>query len=286
MGRAVFGYCMNVLQYFLYGFSTLAFGALVLLAVWYWRNENRERVRLQQTRADITDMTILFQTMRDIIGQQKAMARAFNEDMEKKMLLVKQVLTQGVERNQKLYERQKQLEARLDETLASLESVQRQLQHARAESAQVRPAAAPAASMPPPPPPVPLVSDTPIAEVPAPAPLDPWAGSDFELTDPAPILPEPELMPAPTAAESNSARQAFRALLDLDPVTGLEDERTPVKEAAPAAGRAAHEGAGPLRQRVLEYHSAGMPIADIARELGVGKGEIRLMLSLAKEGSR
>lgn len=273
---------MNVLQYFLYGFSTLAFGALVLLAVWYWRNENRERVRLQQTRADITDMTILFQTMRDIIGQQKAMARAFNEDMEKKMLLVKQVLTQGVERNQKLYDRQKQLEARLDETLASLESVQRQLQHARAESTQLRTAAMPAANMPPPP--APLVPDTVVAE--APAPLDPWAGSDFELTDPAPVLPEPELPPAPTAAESNSARQAFRALLNLDPVTGLEDERSPVQEPSPAAGRPAHDPAGPLRQRVLEYHSAGMPIADIARELGVGKGEIRLMLSLAQEGSR
>jgi hypothetical protein len=280
---------MNVLEYFLYGFSALAFGALVLLAVWYWRNENRERIRLQQTRADITDMTILFQTMRDIIGQQKAMARAFNEDMEKKMVLVKQVLTQGMERNQKLYDRQKQLEARLDEALASLESVQRQVSHARSTVAQM-PVQAPA---PPPtaaPEPVPAAPLAPAflqaAAVPPPVamPLDPWAGSDFELAEPAALpVPEAEDPPPPTPEESFSARQAFRALLDLDPVTGLEDERLP----APARENgAAPEAAGPLRQRVLEYHSAGVPIAEIARELGVGKGEVRLMLSLAKESNR
>lgn len=279
---------MKVFEYFLYGFSALAFGALVLLAVWYWRNETRERGRLQQTRADITDMTILFQTMRDIIGQQKAMARSFNEDMEKKMALVKQVLTQGMERNQKLYERQKQLEARLDEALAKLESVQRQVSHARSTVAQLPVSAppAPAAEVREPvAPPTPAREPEPITAVlPAGTPMDPWAGSDFELAEPVPLpLAEPELPVAPTPEESFGARQAFRALLNMDPVTGLEDERSPL--AAPENGER-HDAAGPLRQRVLEYHSAGVPVAEIARELGVGKGEVRLMLSLAKESHR
>ena len=39
----------------------------------------------------------------------------------------------------------------------------------------------------------------------------------------------------------------------------------------------------PLQQRVLEYSEAGMGVAEIARELGIGKGEVRLMLSLAKQ---
>ena len=39
----------------------------------------------------------------------------------------------------------------------------------------------------------------------------------------------------------------------------------------------------PLQQRVLEYSQAGMGVAEIARELGIGKGEVRLMLSLAKQ---
>jgi len=32
---------------------------------------------------------------------------------------------------------------------------------------------------------------------------------------------------------------------------------------------------------VLEYHQAGMTTAEIAKELGIPKGEVRLILSLA-----
>ena len=39
-----------------------------------------------------------------------------------------------------------------------------------------------------------------------------------------------------------------------------------------------------LQQRIVEYSQAGMAVSDIARELGIGKGEVRLMLSLAKPG--
>ncbi len=42
-------------------------------------------------------------------------------------------------------------------------------------------------------------------------------------------------------------------------------------------------GLGPIQQRVLEYKEAGMTEAQIAKELGIGKGEVRLMLSLARQ---
>ena len=41
----------------------------------------------------------------------------------------------------------------------------------------------------------------------------------------------------------------------------------------------------PLQQRVLEYSEAGMTVAQVSRELGIGKGEVRLMLSLARQQS-
>jgi hypothetical protein len=275
---------MTAMQLFLYGLSALALSALALLVVLYWRNEQRERARHRQTRADITDMTILFQTMRDIIGQQKAMARSFNEEMEKKMALVRQILSQGMERNEKLYERQKQLEAQIDEAQARLDSLHRQLRHA---ADLARPGAPPPAPAPPTPePPLPEPGVVPAASTAA-LRLDPWEPSDFELLPPA---PEPETAPAYAAApvappeESNAARQAFRALLDLDPVTGLEDEQAPGAAPSADANGGGDRAGAVVRQRVLEYHRAGMSVAEISRELGVGKGEVRLLLSLAHSG--
>ncbi|MCC6145782.1 MAG: DUF742 domain-containing protein, partial [Candidatus Hydrogenedentes bacterium] len=48
-------------------------------------------------------------------------------------------------------------------------------------------------------------------------------------------------------------------------------------------GNGAAAGLSPMQKRVLDYCNAGMSVADIARELGIGKGEVRLMLSLARQ---
>ncbi|MGC8739465.1 MAG: DUF6115 domain-containing protein [Candidatus Hydrogenedens sp.] len=37
----------------------------------------------------------------------------------------------------------------------------------------------------------------------------------------------------------------------------------------------------PIQKMVLEYHNAGMTTGEIAKELGITKGEVRLILSLA-----
>jgi hypothetical protein len=39
----------------------------------------------------------------------------------------------------------------------------------------------------------------------------------------------------------------------------------------------------PVHARVYDYSDAGMSVAQIASELGMGKGEVRLILSLRKE---
>jgi hypothetical protein len=40
-----------------------------------------------------------------------------------------------------------------------------------------------------------------------------------------------------------------------------------------------------LQRRVQEYADAGMSVPQISRELGIGKGEVRLILSL-REGRK
>jgi hypothetical protein len=52
-----------------------------------------------------------------------------------------------------------------------------------------------------------------------------------------------------------------------------------------------HDGNGgqyltPIQKRVYEYSDAGMRVPEIARELGVGKGEVRLILSLRHDRER
>ena len=95
----------------MYFLSAVGFAAAVFFGVMLRRNEARTEQRLKQARADITDMTILFQTMRDIIGQQKALAKDFNEELEHKMGQVKHILNLSMEKNKQLYEKQQRIVA-------------------------------------------------------------------------------------------------------------------------------------------------------------------------------
>lgn len=345
----------------LMGMAVFALLCFLLLVVLYWNNERKRRLHQQKTRADIADLSILFQTMRDIIAQQKTLAREFNQELDKKMHLVKQVLARGMEKNEKLYDRQMQLQQILEDAQARLESLQRQLAFLReaVDSSTERlgkveeltthaerytpPAPALPRKMPPPfspgPPPrtdriaeelsapvytaptEPVLYETPTAPPavtrpisgPDTASFESWIAPDFlnDLSEskPEPAPPLPPTPPAPPEApgDAEAARRAFRALLDLE----AEPTEYPVKDilaqmpsptaapppsppppltlSEPPAPRTAESGGNgarmvaPLQKRVLEYSEAGMSLAEISRELGIGKGEVRLMLSLAKQ---
>ena len=110
--------------------------------------------------------------------------------------------------------------------------------------------------------------------------LDAWVGLDLGFEGPEPVVP-PAPHPPPTAHERPElARDAFRALLDLDEAKG--------RRGVSSQSSAEHDSNGgtvsaPLKSRVYAYRDAGMSVAQIAGELGVGKGEVRLILSLRKE---
>ena len=366
----------GAIMVFFFVLAVLCLMAAAFFAVLMRRTEKKADQRLKQARADITDMTILFQTMRDIIGQQKALAREFNEELEHKMEQVKHILNQGMEKNRHLLEKQQRIAMELEEARAEIDGLFRQVSHlqkipgansggeAPRKSAPPRPVnrttprtaparptppvpPAPVAAAPPTPPkpPAPPVSTPePVAPRTAPAATDPrdsaalprelvrpsrpaaearergaagmtpeeevrlaetgvtrapftsWIAEDLLARDKAPRKPEAPRPATPDPAEKgptngDAAREAFRALLNMP--TAPEPEPAPLDVLPHGDGAAeAPESPGgaidmsiPLQQRVLEYSEAGMTVAQVSRELGIGKGEVRLMLSLAKQQS-
>ncbi len=274
----------------LIGLALIAMACFLLLIVLYNRNERKQRLRLEQTKADIADMALLFETMRSVITQQKALAKEFNQELEKKVSQVKQVLAQSMAKNERLYEQQQDLAKQLLEAKTDLQSLQRQITHIQERPAPVSPQVPvpePAASVPPTAPPrgeEPLVIKTP---VPPPAPAVPslpsafadWGGFEMaETPEPVVLNAKPEKSAEPQE-DSETARAAFRALLDLIPAKHAPVAAPPTAEPPAGDGKITRS----LQQRVIEYSEAGMNIPDIARELGVGKGEVRLMLSLARQ---
>jgi len=366
----------------MYFLSAVGFAAAVFFGVMLRRNEARTEQRLKQARADITDMTILFQTMRDIIGQQKALAKDFNEELEHKMGQVKHILNLSMEKNKQLYEKQQRIVAELEEAQVQIDGLFRQIGHA-GKAADVVAAPAPArqverpapAPLPPKPPETPRsepshratttpqpssilvrsgtpdVRDMPVtpprpaprAESPMPprpgpvskaltpaeeakladtgvtkAPYSSWiaedllgssasAGANGAHADEHRAAPAPRPAAAVTRASApleeeepelevsgngEAAREAFRALLNMP--MGQDAPLAPVEMPGQTRAMAtAMQGNGgapeevqfsaPLQQRVLEYSEAGMTVAEVSRELGIGKGEVRLMLSLARQ---
>ena len=78
--------------------GVIGFVCFVLLVVLYTAHDRRQQRRHKKTETDKADLTILFQTMRDVIRQQKELAKQFNADLETKMNGVQHILTQTLEK--------------------------------------------------------------------------------------------------------------------------------------------------------------------------------------------
>ncbi len=339
----------------LFAVALICFCAAARLLYLLHQREKKADDRLRQARVDIADMTILFQTMRDIIGQQKKLAKDFNEELEHKMGQVKHILNQGMEKNKQLYEKQQRIATELEESQAQIDAIFRQIGQTRNRPVVTE--------RPPPPPPEPVPEpsrpeeilpparpipqqrvepapsrlgngvngNTPRKPLPdilpprrpqpaarpqaAPLPADAarladtgvtkasfthWVAEDLATTPKEPIkrniLPEPPSEPPEEASASNgdTAREAFRALLNMPQEADMRDSHLDLSASMPIDRPGTHTAdeeepdngnSKAMQQRVLEYSEAGMTVAEVSKELGIGKGEVRLMLSLAKQSS-
>ena len=283
--------------FFFAGFIMLAF-VLVLLVWLYGRVSGSRSATRNVSAANLTEMAILFQTMRNVIHEQKTLAKEFNESVDKKVNLIRQVIGKVVEEHNNLCEAHQDLARKFEEVGRELDGVQAEVRRLREELGLSAPASTPpkrdgaARSAQPKPArtqdaaPLRIVAEPKDTEAPADL-AGLWVGFDF-VGDDTDAFEVPETPPE-SPGDPEVTRQAFRALLSMTS-EGVRGE--PRRETATASETLTMDSgngrgrAAPLRGRVFEYHDAGMSIAEIAQELGIGKGEVRLMLSLREKGRR
>jgi len=296
--------------------------ALVVLYAVKWRNG-----RLGASRGeDHANMMILFQSMRDLLHEQKQLARQLNEDIDRKLTRINLVVhdaldnvqRQGVQRQGPRHAPSRPASPpESARTQADRDAREVFLREARKLSTHTPPVSGPSEAAPRKseqvePAPRPKPADTPegfraVAEDaqdagPTGERFDAWVGLDFVDDAPNPYRVEVPEQPPAEPGDAEKARAAFRSLLDMhqdadaaansptaDPprpsaqARGIGAPPTP-----PSSAQGATNGerkSTPLQRRVQEYADAGMSVPQIARELGIGKGEVRLILSL-REGRK
>jgi hypothetical protein len=257
--------------------SIIIGGAIILLAMWfflsYWMFRNLSRkAQLAQPPVNVPELAMLLQTIRGLVQEQKALAADFNRSVDKRVTLMREVIQAFSDERERLAAAQAELS---------------QLQN------QVRMATRMAT--------VSVVADEPDVGdfIPA-APresapetdetndlIDAWVGVDF-----ANVEEEPEEESEPFVAESDEERvqshEALGALLgsgvSSPPARGEQEEGS---SGAPAGiihpfpdADESRERLTFVRTRAYRFYDAGMTVSQIAQELGIGKGEVRLMLNL------
>lgn len=271
------------------------FGALILLFMYIFRREYLQRSKsYQQSRDNLANMMILLHTMRDILDQQKQLARQLNASLDKKVSFIRDnvdaakkelaELRTAIEQSAALAQRVRgsaahaedgtrpnghdSLHQEMARTVPHLTIVEREAE----DRSEDRPSLQLLALPKDPPGPDDIIES--------------WVGLDFGGDEPDPFAFDVPESPPEAPEDAEAAREAFRALLNLNetaPVHVLPTARSSVQKRAHAAGNG--KTLPPLHSRVHEYNDAGMTVAQIAQEIGIGKGEVRLILSLRKSRS-
>jgi hypothetical protein len=244
--------------------------------------------------ASLTEMAILFQTMRGVVHEQKALAREFNESVDRKVKLIREVTGKVLAEHERLCTAYQDLARKLNRLNQDLDGIRSQLAGFR-EGIALQGATTPS--------PVPIAGPEPVrraanAVTQEPLPLcaiampqaardlddliDNWVGLEFVGEDSITEVLDTPAAAAESEEDAQAARQAMQALLHMNPP---ETPAQPPERTTADSGNGRNRAA-PLRQRVFRYHDAGMSIAQIAQELGIGKGEVRLMLSLREKDKR
>lgn len=267
----------------------LSFGLFLVAALLFSRPNSSNNA----PQNDVTNMMILFQTMRDLLSEQKELARQFNHSIDQKVNEVRSLLESRDEVQRLLLDAKRDIAQLTEDTRRELARIQRGAgvpPPEKDEAVSSRPEESADESKPEPQAkagsngshgegngsaPLRAMPEQPPA-APKPDMIDAWVGVDFgtpsiEDDEPAQVAEEIE-------SDDASTREAYRSLLNVQPG---EDDASAVDPFNPEAQNARND-LTPIQMRVYEYADAGMRVPEIARELGVGKGEVRLILSLRK----
>lgn len=243
-------------------------------------------------RDDLASMTFLLQTMRELLEQQKGLARELNQALEARVQFIKQSVQSAREELAAVRDSIQELRTTIDQYQREAAALR---EHAPAPPKNITPIKEFVSSDPP----REKEHERPVLRVLASASrepeqtgdvLDAWVGLDFGGDEPDTLgFDVPDIEPQ-APHDPDAARSAFRALLDLEPqpasTTTVATAPFTIAASADPNGNGHAGGNGrpipPIHARVYDYNDAGMSIAQIAQELGIGKGEVRLILSLRK----
>ncbi len=270
-------------------------GVVILLFMYIFRREYVGRSRtLKQSRDDLANMMILLQTMRDILDQQKQLARQLNASLDKKVKFIRESVDEALKDLENLRTGIRQAATLAQHVPAG--PVQGSAAHGVSHPDAVSPESSKRA------PHLTVVENEARQELERPAlqllalpkelpgeddVIESWVGLDFGGDEPDPLAFDIPETPPEAPEDAEAAREAFRALLNLNPEKPPGNGPAVNKTSAGAPG--SHGGNGktvpPMHTSVYEYNDAGMTVAQIAQEMGIGKGEVRLILSLRKNRS-
>jgi len=246
-------------DFFMFAGGVAVVIVFALLAGLYLRLAGVKKTVRTDTISNLTEIAILFQAMRSVLHDQKTLARDFNKNVEQKAAMIREVLQDVVEAADKLARAQVRLAQQIDRAEKRMAAIDRGLDVPAAPSAAPKPDETPLFQ----------IIAMPDESMPLTSLLEGWTAFDAppDDTESEDTFETPREVPE-SPRDPDRARAAFRALLNM------------TEESETGNGRRKTEA---LRARVHEYYDAGMSVAQIAQELGVGKGEVRLMLTLREK---
>lgn len=274
------------LNHLFFGTAWAALGVAVILILWLVFRRNTTKVISEEPAQskELTDMMILFQTMREVLHEQKALAKEFNQSLDRKVQMIREAANLAMEEHKRLSELQRELHDQIEEARQAIREMLRQQPGKQPDSAE-KPHQSQQPELVESPMPIPERRDEQEA-VSLPAGqgdmIDSWVGLDFadepeEAESPEATLEMPDA--SDEAEDPFTVRSALRAILNL--TDSVSESSAPVSVAAPTPVLAINRDNVPsLHLLIYEYSDAGMTVGQIARELGLGKAEVRLILNL------
>lgn len=245
---------------------------VVALCLLYYVWDDRNKRKLQDhRRVEISELAMVFQTLRDVVSEQKILAKEFNEQVENKLSLVrgmvnevqnkmKQIQHEIYEQSQKLKELQEEIDRIVCQKNVLLDN----------STGDIKPTAT-----------ISIIEAESVCEE-MNEKIEVCKNKAHEISsEEIQEIDEKEDDKTLTnlSEEQEDIRNAYHSLVGLPgKQSQIEEEK---KHISVRDNVDRKEELTPIQKMVLEYHNAGMTTGEIAKELGKTKGEIRLILSLA-----
>ncbi len=269
---------------------------IVVFCLFYYVWDDRNKRKLHEhRRVEISELAMVFQTLRDVVSEQKILAKEFNEQVEEKLLLVRTMVNES-------QSRMKKIQQEISEQYQTLKDLQEQIDRIVCQKNALLDISARDVKS------VETISIIEAESVYGELTNNLEVEKDknvfhygFDERDREDVVIDDRNKDMQVALSKEikqeelekddeergkigkgqeNIREDYRPLLvgSVDEGIQVKMEKTPISNQYNVEER---NELTPIQKMVLEYHNAGMTTGEIARELGKTKGEVRLILSLA-----